>query len=82
MSLLDRKNFDADDRWYTNGTRIAWWDPQLKLWTSYLIDADKNQRSETTYANNRENWAEIDALGHFKNDEQELADNIENDFWG
>ena len=82
MSLLDKKNFDADQRWYTNGTRIAWFDRSLKLWTSYLVDGDGNQRSETSYANNKANFAELEALGHFDDDKQELADNIANDFWG
>lgn len=83
-TLLDKKNFDAGDRWYTNGVRIAWFDRSLKLWTSYLIDEKKNQRSETLYVNNRDDWADMQSRGWFDidKDRAELAQNIDDDFWG
>lgn len=83
-SLLDKKNFCDAQRWYTNGVRIAWFDRSLKLWTSFLIDGDGNQRSETTYCNNRDDWANMQSRGWFDidKDRAELAKNIDDDFWG
>jgi len=82
--LLDTCNFDEDQNWYSNGVRIAWFDRSLKLWTSYLIDDKGNQRSETTYVNNRQDWADMQKRGWFdiEKDRAELAKNIDDDFWG
>lgn len=83
-TLLDKKNFDSDQRWYSNGVRIAWFDRSLKLWTSYLIDDAKNQRSETLYCNTRLDWEDMQRRGWFNidKDREELAKNIDDDFWG
>jgi len=65
MSLLDRKNFNQAEHWYTNGIRVVWWDRKIKAWTTYLIDAKKNQRSSTQYYANRWQFEACEKLGHF-----------------
>ena len=81
MGLLNKANYDEDDRWFTNGVRIAWWDRSLKLWTSYIIDEKKNQRGETTYANNRDDFAVMEERGFFNDDKVELAKMLDLDIW-
>jgi hypothetical protein len=83
MGLLDKKNWDAEMQWYTNGTRIAWYDKHIRAWTSYLIDGEMTayQRSEAQYYANRDQFEACEKLGHFDDDKTLLAYNIENEIY-
>jgi len=69
MGLLNRKNWNRAQHWYTNGIRIAWWDRSIKSWTSYLIDAQNNQRTPAEYWPNRFQFEIAESDGYFSWDE-------------
>lgn len=84
MGLLSRKNWNPTQYWYSNGVRIAWWDRKIKAWTSYLIDAQRNQRTAAEYYANREQFEACEKLGHFDwdSDYETLQTAIKNESYG
>lgn len=81
-SLLDRANWDEQEAWYTDGTRVAWWDRHIKMWTSYLIDHKGNQRTPAQYYSNRGQFELCEEQGHFEDDARELREAIDAERWG
>ena len=84
MRILDRKNWKPTDYWYTNGIRVMWWDRKIKAWTSYLMDAKKNQRTPAEYYANRTQVEACEDLGHFDwdSDYETLQTAIKNEQYG
>lgn len=82
MSLLDRTNWDRQEQWYTNGTRIAWYDRRIRSWTSYLIDSNKYQRTAAQYYANRGQFEACEDQGHFDDDRETLQEAINNESYG
>ena len=54
MSILDKRNYVADEFWYRLDDQICWWDSRIKFWTTYKIDDKGNQTSEAQYYANRD----------------------------
>ena len=49
-SSIDRRNWVAEDSWYRQGNRIAWYDRNIRLWTLYDCEPGTDyQCSETVY---------------------------------
>lgn len=84
MGLLNRKNWNRAQHWYTNGIRIVWWDRHVRSWTTYLVDAQNNQRTPAEYFANRTHFEEVEANGWFEwdNDYKTLKTAIKNEQWG
>ncbi len=72
MSILDKVNYEPKNYWYRLGNRIAWWDRYQKLWTTYLIDQNGNQKSDAEYAPRKSVFHELERRG--------LLDEARNDF--
>lgn len=37
-TLIDPRNYDADENWYRQGNRVAFWDKYTKHWICFDID--------------------------------------------
>lgn len=72
--LLHKSNWDADEQWYSNGTRVAWYDRKSRNWISYLIDSNGHQQGESSFYWDRSQLEACEDLGHFDNDAETLAE--------
>ena len=76
MSLIRKENYDATNRWYTNGVRVVWWDRSTKNWITYIVSDGKYQQGPADYHPNKASFQECEALGHYNvlNDRDELRE--------
>lgn len=42
-SIIDRRNWNADECWFEQGMARTFWDVHTKTWILFRVDADRNQ---------------------------------------
>lgn len=53
-TIIDRRNWDAENHWYQQGLAICWYDKHERSWTAYRIDPKGNQVTHAAYFANAE----------------------------
>lgn len=67
-TLIDPRNYEAENYWFRQGNVIAWYDRHIRLWTVFAIDCSGNQIGPADYHPNAASLADYQGAGAYPAD--------------